>query len=227
MPDKATLYGTVDVYRDDVDSCKPQGWIRTNVIAAAFASLQRSAELSKGSVLLVDPSVAQCIAQFNDVSVGPIEEMAAARHLIFALNDFESATHIGAGQHWSLLLLTKLDVEGDILFIPMHFDSSGDCNRRHALSFVRTLQAGSGYLAPGRNAVWSPLRTCTTFPQQQNSYDCGAYVILGAERLVQLADASAVVDPTESDWLFDEDTAARVRREWFSKLETALDSGIS
>ncbi|WFU80363.1 Ulp1 family isopeptidase [Bradyrhizobium sp. CIAT3101] len=89
-----------------------------------------------------------------------------ARFLFLPVNDDEG----DGGCHWSLLLLDRHAPEGPVAY---HYDSAERRNHTHAEKLAEVLHAR---LERARMA------------QQQNSYDCGVYVVDGTRELVsQLA----------------------------------------
>lgn len=148
-------------------------WINDNLIGFAFEYFEREQFHPLCSeVAFVGPHVTQCIKFMSADEACLVLEPAKIldRNLVFfAINDNASADSIG-GSHWSLLVYCKADQTCH------HYDSMNQGN----------IQAAK--------RVWNFLRISTKArlqfiqadtPQQQNSCDCGLYVICITEFLCQ------------------------------------------
>uniref|UniRef100_A0A7S1M445 Ubiquitin-like protease family profile domain-containing protein n=1 Tax=Neobodo designis TaxID=312471 RepID=A0A7S1M445_NEODS len=216
----ATALG-VDVYPEDAASCADGQYFRTNVMAYALARLQQravargiglpphgSADASPSSssssslrVLCVDPSVAQCMQQFDDVSAGPVDEFRHATHLLIPLSNYLAATRVNTTGHWSLLVV-EFDGAGSSqprgeeasnrrrLAHVFHIDSYGSTNLQIALSYHAFLKKGWHSVAP--DVSWGPLEPIATAPQQPNTWDCGPFAVCAAADIIDHLDRTRV-----------------------------------
>ncbi|XP_010874017.1 sentrin-specific protease 8 [Esox lucius] len=163
--------------RSDVALLEGPHWLNDQVIGFAFEYF--ATELFKGlgeTVIFISPEVAQFIkyascpeelAQFLE----PLG-LATRRWVFLAVNDNSNQT--AGGSHWSLLLFCR-----DVGRFG-HYDSQSGGNSLHARLIATKLEP---FLGPGRHmpVVEEPC------PPQQNSYDCGMYVICNAEALCERA----------------------------------------
>jgi sentrin-specific protease 8 len=166
------FFGIVTLYEVDVRSLMPHQWVRTGILAYFLADLQ--CRYFMKDVFFVDPSVIQTMIQFGSVECGPVDSFRTARRWLLVINDFSRPAQIDAGEHWSLLLVTKTETE----VIGTHFDSACGRNRSHAVAAFNFLCRGEDALV-GSPRQWI-FTDCKTFPQQRNGYDCGLYVCQAA-----------------------------------------------
>ena len=93
------------------------------------------------------------------------------RVIYLAIND--NSNHTAGGTHWSLLVCPQ-DKNGSF-----HYDSYGNSNSFHAKQVAEKLEAFLG--RKGNKLAFVEEKA----PAQQNSYDCGMYVICNTEALCQ------------------------------------------
>jgi sentrin-specific protease 8 len=91
--------------------------------------------------------------------------------IIFAVND--NALNAAGGSHWSLCVWSKPD---NTFF---HFDSSSNSNHSACSKLVKILKISLGYQSAELENV-----QCL---QQNNSYDCGIFVLCHADIACQTA----------------------------------------
>lgn len=101
---------------------------------------------------------------------------AAARLVLFAVNNNPDVEQAGGGSHWSLLAYSAASNS-------FHsYDSMAGSNRQAARAVYKAAAAAA---PPGARLVeeWAP--------QQANGYDCGVHVLAVAKLLCQRAAAAA------------------------------------
>ncbi|XP_036391395.1 sentrin-specific protease 8 [Megalops cyprinoides] len=163
--------------RSDLALLEGPHWLNDQVIGFAFEyfATERFKSL-KGAACFISPEVTQfikCASSQEELALflEPLE-LPARRWVFLAVNDNSHQT--AGGSHWSLLLYRR---DGNRF---NHYDSQSGSNSLHARRIASKLEAflGTGGKVP---FVEEPA------PAQQNSYDCGMYVICNAETLCELA----------------------------------------
>lgn len=123
-------------------------------------------------MLFISPDVTQFLKLGQGIEIGIfVEPLDLPSHqlVFFAVNDNDSV-HSAGGSHWSLLLYNRQANSFQ------HFDSSRSYNTSAARSLARNV-------GPFLQAKEKPSFVEDRCPQQQNSYDCGDYVISITEEL--------------------------------------------
>uniref|UniRef100_A0A3P9JTY9 SUMO peptidase family member, NEDD8 specific n=1 Tax=Oryzias latipes TaxID=8090 RepID=A0A3P9JTY9_ORYLA len=161
--------------RSDVSLLEGPHWLNDQVIGFAFEyyAAERFRVLG-GAVIFISPEVTQFIkcASCPDELALFLEPLNLTAHswVFLAVNDNSSQT--AGGSHWSLLLYHHSSNHF------AHYDSQNGSNSLHARRIASKLEP---FLGPGRKALFME-EPC---PPQQNSYDCGMYVICIAEALCE------------------------------------------
>lgn len=161
--------------RSDLALLQGPNWLNDHVIGFAFEyfSSERFRDL-KEAVLFISPEVTQfikCASSLDELALF-LEPLALSsrRWLFLAVNDNSDQT--AGGTHWSLLLYHH----GSNRFA--HYDSQNGSNSAHAQRIANKLQPFTG---SGSEAAFVE-EQC---PSQQNSYDCGMYVMCVCEALCE------------------------------------------
>uniref|UniRef100_A0AAV2LR03 Ubiquitin-like protease family profile domain-containing protein n=1 Tax=Knipowitschia caucasica TaxID=637954 RepID=A0AAV2LR03_KNICA len=152
-------------------------WLNDQVIGFAFEyfSAERFRDL-KERVVLVSPEVTQFIkcascAEELALFLEPLD-LPSRTWLFLPVNDNSNQT--AGGTHWSLLVYHR----ASNLF--SHYDSQRGSNSPHARRIAHQLEA---FVGCGGESVFAE-EQC---PSQQNSYDCGMYVVCVCEALCEAA----------------------------------------
>ncbi|KAK7912364.1 hypothetical protein WMY93_012575 [Mugilogobius chulae] len=161
--------------RSDLALLEGPHWLNDQVIGFAFEyfSSERFTDL-KESIAFHQPggySVHQMCFCSDELALflEPLE-LSSRRWVFLAVNDNSNQT--AGGTHWSLLVYHR----GSNHFA--HYDSQNGSNSLHARRIANKLEA---FLGAGRKAAFAE-EQC---PSQQNSYDCGMYVMCIAEVLCE------------------------------------------
>lgn len=110
---------------------------------------------------------------------------AAARLVLFAVNNNPDVTCAGGGSHWSLLAYSAA---GNTFH---HYDSMAGSNRQAAGAVY---QAAVAAAPPGARFVEERA------PQQVNGYDCGVHVLAVAQLLCQRAAGGQAMGMEVGGW---------------------------
>ncbi|XP_020786347.1 sentrin-specific protease 8 [Boleophthalmus pectinirostris] len=161
--------------RSDLALLEGQQWLNDQVIGFAFEYF--SAELFtdlRDSITFISPEVTQfikCASCPEELALFLEPLGLSSRRCVFlAVNDNSNQT--AGGTHWSLLVYHR----GSNRFA--HYDSQNGSNSVHARRIARKLEAFTG----GGGRAGFVEEQC---PSQQNSYDCGMYVICICEALCE------------------------------------------
>uniref|UniRef100_V9LA53 Sentrin-specific protease 8 n=1 Tax=Callorhinchus milii TaxID=7868 RepID=V9LA53_CALMI len=161
--------------RSDFSLLNPPNWLNDHVISFAFEyfSAEEYKELSN-SVCFISPEVTQfikCTSSQEELAIF-LEPLTLVRKSLVFLAVNDNAMQVAGGTHWSLLVYSR----SRNCF--SHYDSCHSMNSKHARQIVEKLQPFLGT----RSEVPFVEESA---PVQQNSYDCGMYVMCNAEALCQ------------------------------------------
>ncbi|XP_051504102.1 sentrin-specific protease 8 [Myxocyprinus asiaticus] len=193
--------------RSDVALLDGPRWLNDQVIGFAFEYFATERFESLGEkVCFISPEVTQFIkyASSQDelaIFLEPLR-LPSRRWVFLAVNDNSNQT--AGGSHWSLLLYQR---DGGKF---SHYDSQSGSNSLHARRIAAKLET---FLGAGGKVPFVE-EQC---PLQQNSFDCGMYVICNAEALCESARVkdcprlpAQVITPTY---------ITRKRTEWYSFIQ--------
>lgn len=193
--------------RSDVALLNGPHWLNDQVIGFAFEYFTTERFKSLGEkVCFISPEVAQFIKYAScqeelAIFLEPLS-IASRRWVFLAVND--NANQTAGGSHWSLLVYRRDTSQFT------HYDSQSGGNSLHARRIAAKLEA---FLGAGAKVPFVE-EQC---PSQQNSYDCGMYVICNAEALCESARVEGcphlpaqIITPTY---------ITRKRTEWYSLIQ--------
>lgn len=163
--------------RSDVSLLEGPHWLNDQVIGFAFEYFAVERFKSLGDAVgFISPEVTQfikCASCQEELAVflEPLR-LESRRWVFLAVND--NSNQAAGGSHWSLLLYQRDSGHFS------HYDSQSGGNATHARRIAAKLQA---FLGTGTDVPFVE-EPC---PSQQNSYDCGMYVICNTEALCESA----------------------------------------
>lgn len=175
--DKVVLsYHDALIHESDLRLLEGRNWLNDSLISFWFEYLHHEIFQGCREFLFISPEVTQLLKMGDPCEIplflDPLD--ARRRSLIFLpVNDNASVVASG-GSHWSLLVYTKQDNKW------FHYDSQRGLNYRDARCLVQRMNT---YLDDTEEASLHDAY-CT---QQDNSYDCGAFVMVFAQRLAEMA----------------------------------------
>ncbi|XP_012528211.1 sentrin-specific protease 8 [Monomorium pharaonis] len=156
--------------KSDVALLEKNDWLNDIIIGFYFEYLnQQYRKNSQSRLLFIGPEVAQLLkmqdsSQYN-IFLDPIEAKSYD-FIFFPLNDCDS--NEAGGSHWSLLIYSRVEK------MCYHFDSSIGINNFSAKKLARKVIK---YFLEKQEKRYIE-KDC---PQQDNSYDCGLYVLCLAD----------------------------------------------
>ncbi|XP_078677045.1 sentrin-specific protease 8-like [Branchiostoma floridae x Branchiostoma belcheri] len=158
----------------DVRLLQPPNWLNDKILGFAFEYFEREQfEEFSSDVTFISPDVTQFIKYSQGDDLAPFLEpleLSCKKYIFLAVNDNSNIESTG-GSHWSLLLYRRDVAEFQ------HYDSShGSGNTAAAKLLVKRVQP---FLGGSSKITFNEMDA----PCQQNSYDCGVYVISNTEHL--------------------------------------------
>ncbi|ROT63631.1 sentrin-specific protease 8 [Penaeus vannamei] len=177
MGDRVVLsYHDCLIMESDLRLLEGRNWLNDSLISFWFEHLQHEVFRGNSRLLFISPEVTQLI-KMGDPNELPIFldplDAKYKEYIFLPVNDNSSVIAPG-GSHWSLLIYSKYDSKW------YHYDSQRGCNYRDARCLVQRINS---YLDRDIPATLVDA-SCT---QQDNSYDCGAFVMTYAHRAAEQA----------------------------------------
>lgn len=171
MDDKIFQFFDVSIYGEDLVNLKDDEWLSDNNISFVYEYLERyqlvnfDKRLIGDTIQLVRPSMVYLLAQTPEPQIlkGVIPPLENGKFLFLPVNDNDDVEAVGAGSHWSLVVISMLDK------VAMIYDSMEHANEREARDLITKVEE---YL---NNCTKFQIRVMET-PQQQNGSDCGVMV---------------------------------------------------
>ncbi|XP_078597093.1 sentrin-specific protease 8-like [Branchiostoma floridae x Branchiostoma japonicum] len=160
--------------KSDVKLLQPPNWLNDKIIGFAFEYFERvQFQDFSSDVTFISPDVTQFIKYSQGDDLAPFLEpleLSSKKLVFLAVNDNANLESTG-GSHWSLLLYRRDVAEFQ------HYDSAhGSGNSAPAKLLAKRVQP---FLGQSSNITFKEVDA----PLQQNSYDCGVYVICNTVHL--------------------------------------------
>lgn len=176
--EKILSYNDVVLRQSDLRILNGPHFLNDRIIEFYFSYL--SSSHPSQDILLVPPAITFWIMNCPDTSslkdfLQPLN-LPSKKLVIFPINNNDDVSKAEGGTHWSLLAFEKTTG----FFV--HHDSFSGGNLNHAKRLYKTLVpfmgvSGAGYME------------CHCSPQQENSYDCGSYVLATAKEICKWFDS--------------------------------------
>lgn len=152
-------------------------WISDDVISPYLDTLNTKVSEPE-NVIIMDPTVSQAVKMLDDFDyiLNPLN-LENASHVFIPVSDSEQALTEG-GSHWSLLAYERISSKF------YHFDSLGHYNTKPAKLLAEKLFV---YFNRSMQSETSESLNFVQFkcPQQKNSVDCGIFMIMTAETIIE------------------------------------------
>lgn len=161
------------LHQSDVELLNGPHWLNDNIITFYFEYLEKAAYKGEKDLLFISPEVVQCLKAAKKCELQIFLDPLAAKQrkfIFLALNNCEIMDKAG-GSHWSLLVYSQPE---ETFF---HFDSFRGSNYNQAGKLAGKLLS---YLSPNGTGDFVEY-DCL---QQQNSYDCGIFVLCHVDYLI-------------------------------------------
>uniref|UniRef100_A0A383VRG5 Ubiquitin-like protease family profile domain-containing protein n=1 Tax=Tetradesmus obliquus TaxID=3088 RepID=A0A383VRG5_TETOB len=185
MSDRRILsYHDVVLRHGDVELLRGPLWLNDQIIAFFFEYLTHELHPSLSSKVALMPGATTFLLLNSDLAESAMIFEALQLHekelVLFAVNDNPDVEWAAGGVHWSCLAYHRASNSFH------HYDSSAPHNRKVARSLagaatplVRSRSGSSG----SNDALFPSFVEVAAMPQQQNSNDCGMYVLAVARAL--------------------------------------------
>ena len=201
------------IRESDLLLLKGQNWINDSLISFWFEHLQQVAYGDNTNLLFVSPAVTQLmkIGDANDLPI-ILDPIGAwfKEYIFLPVNDSISTCKPG-GNHWSLLVYSKHDNTW------YHYDSLHGSNTRHVRCLVGRLNT---YL----NGEIPPSFVETTCTQQNNSYDCGAFLMLYTQIIAKRAMENSHLG---KDCIADRSEGNNMRKTIFNLIKKSSNKNVA
>ncbi|KAJ2449432.1 hypothetical protein EV183_004889 [Coemansia sp. RSA 2336] len=171
MKERNTLPFTYQtcLYRSDIQSLRDGQWLNDSILSFYFEYITFEILKNDPGTLLLKPAHVQLLQSESGGESALPADMPRMQFIMVP---------IGSGTHWSLLVFIRHARQPAEFH---YFDSMANANYQLALSVKRKLEK---VLNKGEHAY--PLSMAThSCPQQENSYDCGIFVVLFADLLAR------------------------------------------
>ena len=177
MADRVVLsYHDCLIYESDIKLLEGRNWLNDSLISFWFEYLSYEIFRGNSRLLFISPELTQLIKMGDPNELPLFLDPLNAKHkdhIFLPVNDNSSLVASG-GSHWSLLIYSKYDNKW------YHYDSQRGSNYRDARCLSNRI---NNYLDRDNPATLVDAM-CT---QQDNSYDCGAFVMIFAQRAAEQA----------------------------------------
>eukprot|EP00924_Labyrinthula_sp_SR-Ha-C_P013726 snap_masked-scaffold_5-processed-gene-11.11-mRNA-1 protein AED:0.34 eAED:1.00 QI:0/-1/0/1/-1/1/1/0/214 len=172
MSDIILSLGNVVLYQKDIDLLKPGSWLNDSCIQFGFELLKRRYE--EIDVFFVDPGVVFMLSVLREKEIlgeenREIREKIQERRLVLFPVVGGADVDKGGGVHWSLLVYEKATKKF------FNLDSNRSFNYVQVEALVDKLSTFIG----------KPRIENIKTPQQENSFDCGIFLLCFADILLE------------------------------------------
>ena len=169
-------YQGTNITLKDIKTLDNEQWVCDEIIALFLAFMREDPTLNDKKVLLVNPATAFLLKEFEDKkSVQDLKvelRINEMEWIFYPINDNLKADKVG-GTHWSLLMFCKRENKY------YHYDPIVGKNTEHAKKLVMNIIDISNFGTKGL-----PEYKDIICPQQENSFDCGPYIMLYIQELI-------------------------------------------
>ncbi|XP_020284089.1 sentrin-specific protease 8-like [Pseudomyrmex gracilis] len=150
-------------------------WINDVIIGFYFDYLNEKYKNSTTRMLFIGPELTQLLKMQDSMVHELLESLETTNYdyVFFAVNNCE--TNTAGGSHWSLLIFSRNETGF------FHYDSMRYTNRLSARMLMKRL---IDYFLPNQPNQQS-MYVEVSSPQQNNSYDCGLYVLCVADVAIE------------------------------------------
>eukprot|EP00003_Mantamonas_plastica_P020605 TRINITY_DN3319_c1_g1_i14.p1 TRINITY_DN3319_c1_g1~~TRINITY_DN3319_c1_g1_i14.p1 ORF type:complete len:223 (-),score=48.09 TRINITY_DN3319_c1_g1_i14:24-692(-) len=162
-------YEDVSLRRSDVSLLQPYQWLNDAILSFVFMHTTNTELTKNDEVLLVSPATVMMMSFLNDVQECAIAleplDLASRQVIVIPVNNNQSIEKMG-GSHWAVMVFKRDDNVFE------YYDSMNGSNLRSAQRIAKKVIP---FLGVDEDQGVSVVEMES--PQQQNSYDCGMFVI--------------------------------------------------
>ncbi|KAG8326736.1 SUMO1 sentrin specific peptidase 8 [Homalodisca vitripennis] len=160
------------IRESDLKILKSNGWLNDAIIGFYFVYLEKERFNSNSELLFIGPEVTQCLKESPTSDLPVFLDPLDAKnkdYIFMAVNDSGKSA---GGSHWSLLVYSQQENKF------YHIDSSSQTNFQPAVKLAHNI---GRYFRPSLELDFVELSSL----QQDNSYDCGIYLICNLENIAE------------------------------------------
>ena len=167
-------FEVMNISKESLASLERSQWVDDDMIKLSLALKQKEINKSTDKILFVSPAITQLIRASKDGKA--IKETLKGLRIterdwvLFPVSNNNQVDMPGGGTHWSLLLYSR---QKNVFY---HHDPIFPINFMHATELINKISTADSSFSINRKNVETP--------QQKNGYDCGPYVMLFANKIV-------------------------------------------
>ena len=168
-------YQGINITSEDINTLDNGKWVSDEIIAIFLAFMREDPTMNANKILLVNPTTSFLLKECENKKVVhdlknelQINEM---EWVFYPINNNEKTDSVG-GTHWSLLMFCKKENKY------YHYDPIEGMNKDHAKKLVINIIDMCNFGAKGL-----PDYKEIKCPQQDNTFDCGPFVMLYIQKL--------------------------------------------
>ena len=168
-------YQGTNITSSDISTLDNGQWVCDEIIALFLAFMREDRSMKEKKILLVNPSTAFILKECEDKKL--VQELKSELKInemewvFYPVNNNKKANSVG-GTHWSLLMYCRKEN------LYYHYDPIEGTNIEHAKKIVLNTLDMNHF---GRKGL--PEYKEIKCPQQENTYDCGPYIMMYIQKL--------------------------------------------
>ena len=188
--EKILTYSGGHLTKGDYKSLNERNWVRDSIIHLFITLLTEKVGtcLRKNKITIVEPAIVQFLKTESDKEVisNQIKELKLKESdwVMYPVNNNDDPDDGNGGTHWSLLVYRKKDNKY------LHFDPIPMMNRNHGVKLMLSLLDCESIGRDGYGPQILEMRC----KKQENGYDCGPYVMMYLETIIDNIGSGREVD---------------------------------
>ena len=180
MDEKILTYNRGHLTKGDFKSLNDRNWVRDPIIQLFITLLTEKAGtcLKNNKITIVTPSITQFLKTNTNKEfiTDQIKELKLKESdwVMYPVNNNDDPTDGNGGSHWSLVVYRKKDNKY------LHFDPIPMMNWRHGVKLMLSVLDCESIGRDGYGPQFVEMRC----KKQENGYDCGPYVMMYLETII-------------------------------------------
>ena len=169
-------YQGANITAKDIKTLENGQWVCDEIISLFLAFMREDQKMKDAKILLVNPSTTYLLQESTDKNiVNDIKQdlrINEKEWVFYPINNNKKSDNVG-GTHWSLLLFCRREN------VYYHYDPIEGMNKDHARKLILNTLDLNNFKLGGL-----PEHRQAKCPKQENSYDCGPYIMLYIREIV-------------------------------------------